>query len=384
MIDIDDYWLPHETHPSYALIKMDKLDQKILNNLRLANYVSTTTNYFAEEISKVNKNVIVVPNAIDCEELQYIPIDNNNNINDDKLRVGFLAGSSHLRDLELLSGVISKLKGDKIVPNKLSFMLAGFDIRGTQSDLTDYKMFFNTDNVKEWKFDPAKLRKVYPVQYDIIMNFTKDYPQLNELPFKERCLWFADNYPKTRKIKPQESVWNNYEKIFTDNYSTISSKYKDYLLTYDKNSDIDFDINNEPYRRYCTLPVTKYATNYNNLDISIAPLIDHMFNRCKSNLKVIEAGFLKKALICSEVGPYVDNDLINVYQRGGIINDKGNVLLVDKTQNHSDWYKYIKLLANNPNLVKQMGNNLYDMVSKKYEIKVVSTLRRDYYMDILK
>jgi hypothetical protein len=36
------------------------------------------------------------------------------------------------------------------------------------------------------------------------------------------------NEQTTRNITPKESVWYQYEKIFTDDYKTISPEYKDF------------------------------------------------------------------------------------------------------------------------------------------------------------
>ena len=58
------------------------------------------------------------------------------------------------------------------------------------------------------------------------------------------------------------------------------------------------------YNRVWTKPVTSYASNYRLFDVSLAPIKNHIFNRVKSQLKVIEAGFYKKALIASNLGPY--------------------------------------------------------------------------------
>ena len=63
-------------------------------------------------------------------------------------------------------------------------------------------------------------------------------------------------------------------------------------------------VQNEPYRRVWTKPITSYASNYNLFDISLAPLKESTFNKVKSQLKVIEAGFHKKAIIAQDFGPY--------------------------------------------------------------------------------
>ena len=66
--DIDDYWSPTKEHPIYDVIKFNKINEKITNNLRVAKYVTTTTTLFADEIMKLNKNVVIFPNAINPDE----------------------------------------------------------------------------------------------------------------------------------------------------------------------------------------------------------------------------------------------------------------------------------------------------------------------------
>jgi hypothetical protein len=70
-----------------------------------------------------------------------------------------------------------------------------------------------------------------------------------------------------------------YEKIFTDDYKTISPEYKDFLMKFTQTEYAD--IANEPYRRVWTKPISTYALNYNLFDISLAPL-DELFNKVKS------------------------------------------------------------------------------------------------------
>ena len=113
IMDIDDYWAPGKHHPAYFLIKGAQLDEKIKNNVKIAKYVTTTTNVFADEIKKLNKNVFVLPNAIDPTEAQFTP----NLEPSDRIRIGWLGGSSHLKDLELLNGLVASLKRDEFFPN---------------------------------------------------------------------------------------------------------------------------------------------------------------------------------------------------------------------------------------------------------------------------
>ena len=317
--DIDDYWLPTKEHPIHQLIVENKMNQKIVDNLKASDYVITTTEIFANEIRKFNKNVIVLPNAIDPKEPQF----NQPTPPSDKIRVGWLGGSSHLHDLKLLDGMVNKLTP---IQEKLQYYVCGFDIRGTVTELNK---------------------------------------QTGE--------------QKQRPIKPEETVWVRYEEIFTNNYKIITPEYKLYL---DKFEEGEYPaIKNENYVRVWTRPVEQYAKNYSNFDISLAPIKNHIFNRMKSQLKVIEAGFYKKALIASNVGPYTI-DLKHALDKGNFTN--GNALLVNENNNHSDWAKNIKKLVENPNMITDLGEKLYETVKDKYDLNQVTHERASFYKSLIK
>jgi hypothetical protein len=172
IVDLDDYWLPTKEHPIHNIIVQNKIDEKIKNNLRVASYVTTTTDIFADEIKKLNKNVIVFPNAINPKELQF----NQPTPPSDKIRVGWLGGSSHLHDLELLGDFVQK---NQDINDKLQYVICGFDTRGTVTEIN---------------------------------------PQTGE--------------QKQRDILPHETVWARYEEFFTSNYRTIDDDYKKFLLEF--------------------------------------------------------------------------------------------------------------------------------------------------------
>jgi glycosyltransferase involved in cell wall biosynthesis len=317
--DIDDYWLPTKEHPIHQLIVQNKIQEKIVANLKVCDYVTTTTEIFANEIRKFNKNVIVLPNAVDPADPQF----NEPTLSSDKVRVGWLGGSSHLHDLKLLDGMVSKLSP---IQDKLQYYVCGFDIRGTVTEINQQS--------------------------------------------GERT---------QRPIKPEETVWVQYEKIFTDDYRIITPKYKEYLDTFTEN---DYPgVYNENYVRVWTRPVNSYARNYSKFDISLAPIKNHIFNRMKSQLKVIEAGFYKKALIASNVGPYTI-DLKHALKNGEFTD--GNALLVDEVKNHSDWAKFIKKLVDNPNFITDLGERLYETVKDTYDLNRVTAERASFYKSLIK
>ena len=117
VMDIDDYWSPGPHHPAHLLIKNSGLNTFIANNIKLADNITTTTTIFADEIKKLNRNVTVIPNGVDKQEKQFIPVE----VKSDRIRIGWLGGSSHQKDLELLSGLVNKIKGAGLL-DKVQFV----------------------------------------------------------------------------------------------------------------------------------------------------------------------------------------------------------------------------------------------------------------------
>lgn len=316
VMDLDDYWSPGPEHPAHNLIVTQKIHEKIVNNIKAARYVTTTTSLFADEIKKFNKNVFVLPNAIDPNEEQY----KEETLPYDKVRFGWLGGSSHLHDLKLMDGTFGKLVDLK---DEYQLFLCGFDIRGKVTEINP-----NTGEQKQ------------------------------------------------RPIEPKETVWYKYENIFTENYKLISEEHKNFLHNFE---DSDFHDKDAFYHRVWTKPINTYAKNYSKFDVSLAPIKDHLFNRVKSQLKVIEAGFYKKALIASDVGPY-QIDLKHALDKGEFTD--GNALLVNKSRNSSDWSKYIKKLIKNPTWVEDLGERLYETVKDKYDLNIVTDNRAEIYKNL--
>jgi glycosyltransferase involved in cell wall biosynthesis len=62
----------------------------------------------------------------------------------------------------------------------------------------------------------------------------------------------------------------------------------------------------------------------------------------------------------------------------------GNAMLVDENRNHSDWAKYIQKLLQNPNMVKDMGERLYETVKDVYDLNKVTKDRAEFYKSLIK
>jgi glycosyltransferase involved in cell wall biosynthesis len=320
IMDIDDLWFVDQRHPMFHTIKHSKIGEMKVDMLKSVDYVTTTTPIFAQTIKDRLgiSNVLVFPNAVNEDEPQF-KIEPTKS---DLVRFGWLGGSSHLHDLELMANGISSIHNS--YKDKVQYVLCGFDLRGTVTEI-DQK--------------------------------TKQQRQ--------------------RPIQPMETVWYKYEKFFTDDYKVLNPSYRAYLDSFVEGNYNDV---NEPYRRRWTKEINTYATNYNTFDVSLAPLVDSLFNANKSQLKIIEAGFFKKAVIASDVQPYT-LDLISAVDEGKY-NDKGNALLVGSKKNHKDWAKHMKRLIDSPNMIEDLGNRLYETVKDKYSLKKTCKDRVEFFKTI--
>lgn len=322
IIDVDDNWNLNPQHPLYAQNKASNNPMKTEKNLSMCDYVTTTTDIFANYIKRINKNVHVFPNAINTDEDQFKPIKNESK----RIRFGFVMGSSHERDMELFRGVVNSLPQD--IMDKIQIVLCGYDLRGTVTEL-------NPD---------GSIRNQRPIQ-------------------------------------PHESVWYRYEQNVTDNYRIVGPAYHSFLEKFTPNLQWP-NVENEAYRREWTMDLNNFGKHYRNVDVLIVPLDENDFNKMKSELKLIEAGFTNTAVIASNFGPYTIGTK-NLFEYGGGINPEGNCILVDKRKVHKDWANAIKKLVKNPELIDMLKTNLHNSVKDKYDIRTVTEERAEWYKKIV-
>lgn len=220
IIDVDDAPKLDKEHPMFLTSEKEKWYIPINKSMMEANAVTTTTVVFQKEIiQKFNKNAFVLPNALPENEGQFILHKEPS----DRIRFGIVCGSSHYYDLIILKDMIQMLPKEYL--DKIQFVLCGFDIKGTKT--------------------------VY-------------HPGVEE--------------PERIPIKTEESIWNEFERILTNNYQTISKEHKEFLQKYIQTED---PFKNEPYMRYWTIPIHNYYQQYNHVDCLLAPLHENHFNSVK-------------------------------------------------------------------------------------------------------
>lgn len=113
-----------------------------------------------------------------------------------------------------------------------------------------------------------------------------------------------------------------------------------------------------PKEHFPWCPVWLYPSTLNEmkLDIMLIPRKDNYFNRCKSNLKFLEAGMCEIPVIAQsfENGPYEE------------ITDGVNGMLI---KDNSEWEEKIEKLIQDKTLRRQMGKNAREYVLSNYSIK---------------
>ena len=273
--------------------------------------VITTNDVLASEIARINKRVYVLPNAINPNDSMFI----NRYQPATRTRIGWMGGICHREDIDMLRDSIHQIYSDDELHGRFQFILAGFNL----------------------------------LQNELIKDVSGNITEI-PVPFDR-----------------QEYV--HFERIFSNSYNLADKEYKKWLLS-KRVGHYQYE-NGQEYKRMYGRSAEEYAEGYNEMDICIAPLKDNKFNKCKSQLKLIEAGFFRKSIIVSNIHPYTID---------GIHGE--NCLMVDEKKGHKQWAKYIKQLINDREMREHLGNNLYYDV-QKYHIEEVNKQRALIYRQLL-
>lgn len=122
------------------------------------------------------------------------------------------------------------------------------------------------------------------------------------------------------------------------------------LLGYVKDNPIFAGMKNvEVIHNWLTIDKYPEYKSSLNWDIELAPLVDSEFNRCKSNLRWVEASALKIPVVASKVEPYKNT----------------NAILCRSTK---EWVDAISTLIENECTRNEIGTNAYRMVRRDYSL----------------
>ncbi|QZA80032.1 rhamnan synthesis F family protein [Deefgea piscis] len=102
------------------------------------------------------------------------------------------------------------------------------------------------------------------------------------------------------------------------------------------------------------VPINEYPTKLAslNLDVALAPLEHNLFNRCKSNLRLLEYGVCGYPVICTDIEPYAQH------------------LPVTRVKNrHKDWVDAIRAHTADLDHAARMGDELKFAVNKDWMLR---------------
>jgi glycosyltransferase involved in cell wall biosynthesis len=123
IVDIDDSWDLPINHIFYDMWTKLNNTKRVLDAVKLADLVICTTMRLQDKIRPYNKNTAVVPNAFPFGYDTYKPMP----VEHEKMGFIYVAGSTHLPDVELLRGKFKRIGSDSYIKSNAEFMLAGYE-----------------------------------------------------------------------------------------------------------------------------------------------------------------------------------------------------------------------------------------------------------------
>ena len=145
------------------------------------------------------------------------------------------------------------------------------------------------------------------------------------------------------------------EERLTDSYRALDQDYVDYLK---QNTQVQEHYSMfKKYRRLWAQPVNTYGMMYDHVDVAMVPLKPNEFNACKSELKIVEAGTKKCAVISSNVDPYKNIP---------------GVLYADKP---IDFYHHAKKLMEK-SYREDMANILHEHILTNFDLQKTNQIRQ--------
>lgn len=356
---IDDHPSLSKDHSLYQQLKIDKMDVKTYDTLSRADAFTTTTEYFKNVLTKYNPVGMDLENSVDVDLLPQFRYKRKPS---DKLRFSWIGGSSHKADLELFRDACQVLSNSTDLHSKMTLGLHGYDLRGSVNEVA-----INPELLKELGARGINIQQVF----NEFNNVGGNIDDIKSIPFDLKLKYKLDfTQNNQRPIRPEESVWSDYEKIFTDNYKLI--KDPNYLAHLKKFVNESYEgEENQVYRRFFTKNVNSYATHYDECDVSLVLLQNNNeFNRCKSALKICEAQAKHCAIITS------DHPIYTKYIKHGV-----NGLVAKDSR---DYLKLMKRYISNPQMVIDHQNQLREDVKDVFDLDKITEKRVNFYKELLK
>ena len=177
-------------------------------------------------------------------------------------------------------------------------------------------------------------------------------------------IWVLPNAIDTRR-----GQWEDIEKEEGFNVGYMGALHHDEDLTYNRINLGGLNSYSIPYYKerlnasneFERADWSDYGKLYKKIHVSIAPLAPSTFNKCKSNLKALEAGFTKTCIIAQDMHPYTP-----------FLNESNSILC----KGPAHWEQELKNL--DPERCKALAEQLHKDV-QFYSIENINNTRQQCY-----
>ena len=177
-------------------------------------------------------------------------------------------------------------------------------------------------------------------------------------------IWILPNAIDTRR-----GQWEDIDKEEGFNVGYMGALHHDEDLTYNRINLAGLNSYSIPYYKerlnasneFERADWSDYGKLYKKIHVSIAPLAPSTFNKCKSNLKALEAGFTKTCIITQDMHPYTP-----------FLNESNSILC----KGPAHWEQELKNL--DPERCKALAEQLHKDV-QFYSIENINNTRQQCY-----
>lgn len=166
VFDNDDTFKLDKTHAFYKLDDAGfdqnvEYKNNVINNfIRNSDLVTCSTEFLAKEYREINPNVVVLPNCINEDDWDEIPLRNEG----DKVRIGIVGSTAYYHDFDIIKPVIQQLH-----------------------DRDDVQLVMFGLHTKKLREENPKVNEVHQREYA----FWDTLPKLELVPWKEMVEYFT-------------------------------------------------------------------------------------------------------------------------------------------------------------------------------------------------
>lgn len=299
--------------------------------------VSTMGLKTAASVSLPNKEIVVVPNAIDFNLLKKKEIERD----DGCVVIGWGGSNTHLEDTRHVFDMMPQVLD--ACPNAVMEIVGSPPKKEATQEVRCLEVLRREETIKHGDKEEKKIVPYAMVVEDLKTGERKEEPYIGyTIPKPVR---------KGKRVEVQ--------------YVPLDPESADKLVGVALSRQVLMDstlVQHPRYRFKMWTPIREFTNRLSGWawDIAIAPLEECRFNTSKSNIKMLEAATLQIPCLVSNVQPYFE-----FCSLGG---EDVKWLLCHSID---EWKSKLICLVNEPERRKYLGQKMYDTAKRYYDIAVV-------------